>query len=274
MSNLTHDQLLDAVRRAIVPRNPQMHWVVDNLLFLHVGGSRLYGTHTADSDWDVRGVTLAPKSYWVGARTFEQAEAQVPELRLDIVIYDVRKWLHLTVNVNPNVVETLYVPADSPAVIRATPAWQWIAARTRTLISRRAHAGYHGYATSQLKKMMVKQANKTGRREIADAHGFDTKFAMHGFRLARQGIELLRTGTMTFPRPDADQLRRIRDGLVYVDSETCVADWEREAAELDQALGTSCLPEKADFEAYDRLLIDIYDRLVAPAGNGTAVLHG
>jgi uncharacterized protein len=274
MTNLTNDQLLDAVRRAIVPRNPEMAWVVDNLLFLHIGGSRLYGTHTADSDWDIRGVTLAPKSYWVGARTFEQAEAKVPELGLDIVIYDVRKWLHLTVNVNPNVVETLYVPQGSPAVIRSAASWEWIAARTRPLISRRAHAGYHGYATSQLKKMMVKQRNKTGRREIADAHGFDTKFAMHGFRLARQGIELLRTGTMTFPRPDAGDLRRIRDGLVYAQSEMCVADWEREAAELDHALPTSCLPEKADFEAYDRLLIDIYDRLVAPAGNGSPILMG
>lgn len=269
MDMLDQAQLLDAVRRAVVPRNPEMAWVVDNLLFLHVGGSRLYGTHTPDSDWDVRGVTLAPKSYWVGARTFEQAEAQVPELGLDVVIYDVRKWLHLTVNVNPNVVETLYVPPSSPAVIHSSPAWEWIARRTRPLISRRAHAGYHGYATSQLKKMMVKQSNKTGRREIADAHGFDTKFAMHGFRLARQGIELLRSGTMTFPRPDAAQLRSIRDGIVYQDSETCVADWEREAAELDRALDESCLPEKADYAAYDQLLIDIYDRLVAP-GRDTA----
>jgi hypothetical protein len=264
MSVLENQHLLDAVRRAIVPRNPEMAWVVDNLLFLHIAGSRLYGTSTGDSDWDVRGVTLAPKSYWVGARTFEQAEAQVPEMGLDVVIYDIRKWLHLTVNVNPNVVETLYVPESGPAVIFSSPAWKWIAARTRPLISRRAHAGYHGYALSQLKKMMVKQANKTGRREIAEAHGYDTKFAMHGFRLARQGAELLRTGAMKFPRPDADQLRNIRDGLVYPDSESCIAAWELEAAQLDRAMEESCLPEKADFAAYDQLLIDIYDRFVAP----------
>jgi hypothetical protein len=263
MNNFSQEQLRGAVRQAIIPRNPEMAWVVDNLLFLHVAGSRLYGTNTGDSDWDVRGVTLAPKSYWVGARTFEQAEAQVPEAGLDVVIYDLRKWLHLTVNVNPNVVETLYVPESGPAVICSNPAWKWIAARTRPLISRRAHAGYHGYALSQLKKMMVKQANKTGRREIADAHGYDTKFAMHGFRLARQGAELLRTGAMTFPRPDAEQLRKIRDGLVYPDSETCIAGWEQEAAELDCAMEESCLPDKADFDAYDQLLIDIYDRLVA-----------
>jgi hypothetical protein len=264
MSPYSHQQLLEAVRRAIVPRNTEMAWVMDNLLFLHIAGSRLYGTNAVDSDWDVRGVTLAPKSYWVGARSFEQVETQMPEAGLDVVIYDLRKWLHLTVNVNPNVVETLYVPESGPAVICSSPAWEWIAARTRPLISRRAHAGYHGYALSQLKKMMVKQANKTGRTEIARAHGFDTKFAMHGFRLARQGAELLRTGTMTFPRPDAEELRRIRDGLAYQDSETCIADWEREASKLDRALEESCLPEKADFDAYDRLLIDVFDRIVAP----------
>ena len=262
MRHLSQSQILDAVRAVMIPRNPQMAWVLDNLLFLHIAGSRLYGTHTPDSDWDIRGVTLAPKSYWVGARTFEQAEAQVPEEAMDIVIYDLRKWLHLTVNVNPNVVETLYVPTTAGAAILSTPDWEWIAARTRPLISRRAHAGYHGYATSQLKKMLTKQTNKTGRREIAEAHGFDTKFAMHGFRLARQGAELLRTGTMTFPRPDAEDLRRIRDGIKYKDSETCIAAWEREAAELDRALTESTLPEKPDFDAYDRLLIDVFDQLV------------
>ena len=262
MRHLTRSDILDAVRAVIIPRNPQMAWLMDNLLFLHVAGSRLYGTSTPDSDWDISGVTLAPKSYWVGARTFEQAEAQVPDEGMDIVIYDLRKWLHLTVNVNPNVVETLYVPIQSEATIFAAPAWEWISARTRPLISRRAHAGYHGYATSQLKKMLTKQTNKTGRREIADAHGFDTKFAMHGFRLARQGAELLRTGTMTFPRPDAQDLRRIRDGIKYKDSETCIAYWEREAADLDQALAESCLPEKPEFDEYDRLLIDVYDDLV------------
>jgi hypothetical protein len=263
---MTRDQLLTLTRDALIPRNPELSWVLDpqNLLFLHLSGSRLYGTDTAGSDWDIRGVTVAPKSYWVGARTFEQTQAQVPELGLDIAIYDFRRWLHLTVNVNPNVVETLYVPHDSDAVLYMNRDW-WpkLVGRIKPLINRRAHAGYHGYATSQLKKMLTKQSNKTGRRELTDEFGLDTKFVMHGFRLARQGAELLRTGHMTFPRPDADNLRAIRDGKVYRDSETAVADWEKEAAVLDAALAQSVLPEKGDFQAQNQLLMDVYDGLAS-----------
>jgi hypothetical protein len=269
---MTHEELLSAVRDIIVPRNPEQAWVVDNLLFLHISGSRLYGTHTDASDWDVRGVTVAPKSYWVGARTFEHVEAQMPECGLDIVIYDLRKWLQMAINVNPNVVETLYVQPDSGNALHVAEAWHWIRGRTLPLISRRAHAGYHGYATSQIKKMVVKQGNKTGRRDLVEQFGFDSKFAMHGFRLARQGLELLTTGTMTFPRPDASWLRQIRDGRIYAAHETerCIADWEAEAARLDAALETSVLPVKSDLAEHDRLLTDVYDRLV----HGTAAEVG
>jgi len=263
---MTRDELLNHTRAALLPRNPELEWVLapENLLFLHLSGSRLYGTNTAESDYDVRGVTVAPKSYWVGARTFEQTQAQVPELGLDIAIYDFRRWLHLTVNVNPNVVETLYVPVDSDLVLQMNRQW-WpkLVGRIKPLINRRAHAGYHGYATSQLKKMLTKQSNKTGRKELTEAYGLDTKFVMHGFRLARQGAELLRTGNMTFPRPDAQQLRAIRDGKVYRDSETAIADWEKEAAVMDQALAESVLPEKADFAEQNRILMDVYDELAS-----------
>ncbi len=108
--------------------------------------------------------------------------------------------------VNPNVVETLFVDDASPCTLLTTGRWQYIRGEAMALLNQRAHAGYHGYATSQLKKMIVKQSNKSGRRDIAEALGFDLKFAAHGFRLASEGAELLRTGTITFPRPDRDHL--------------------------------------------------------------------
>jgi hypothetical protein len=265
MTNPTHANLVDAIRRHVVSHNPEQAWVVDHLAFLHVGGSTLYGTNTPDSDLDVRGVTIPPKSFWVGARSFEQLEAKLPGHNAEVVIFDVRKWLRLTVAVNPNVVETLFVGDDHPCAILTTDPWRHIRTETVPLLNQRAHAGFHGYATSQLKKMMVKQSNKTGRREIADAFGFDLKFAAHGFRLARQGAELLRTGRMTFPRPDAEHLRAVRFGRVYGpgDVDRCVADLVAATEELDRAYAETVLPPKVDFERYDRLLIHIYDEYVA-----------
>lgn len=264
---MTSQEISSFVKDRILSNNPEQSWVWDNLLFLHLAGSRLYGTSSDSSDWDVRGVTLAPKRFWVGAHTFEQMEIQLPESGMDIVIYDFRKWLHLTVNCNPNVIETLYVTRPEH-ILHSREPWPSLVPRIKKLISRRTHSGFHGYATSQLKKMMTKQANKTGRREIADAFGFDTKFAMHGFRLAAQGRELLLTGEIQFPRPDAAWLRAVRDGEVYgpTEADRCIADWEEAASKLDAALERSILPAKADMGAYDDLLIEVFDRWV----NGAA----
>jgi hypothetical protein len=270
----TYSNLLDRIRRHVVSNNPEQAWVIDNLAFLHVGGSTLYGTATDTSDLDVRGVTIAPKSFWVGARHFEQLEATLPpgdpavggRREVEVVIYDVRKWLHLAVAVNPNVVETLFVEDDSPFAIVATDAWRHVRSETKPLLNQRAHAGFHGYATSQLRKMMVKQSNKTGRREVSDEFGFDLKFASHGFRLASQGAELLRTGKITFPRPDREHLAAVRYGKVYGpgDMDRCIADLSAATAELDRAFAETVLPPKCDFDRYDRLLMYIYDRFVAP----------
>lgn len=262
--NPAHAHLLRGLRERIISANPEQGWIIDNLAVLHIGGSTLYGTSTPQSDLDLRGIAIAPKSYWVGARRFESLERQSPEEDVDIVIYDIRKWLNLTVAVNPNVVETLFVADDSDCMVLTTDAWRCIRAETLSLLNLRAYAGYHGYTTSQLKKMVVKQSNKTGRREISDEFGFDLKFASHGFRLARQGAELLRTGRITFPRPDREHLAAVRFGKVYGpgDLDACVRDLEAAIQELDAAYAISILPEKADFERYDRLLMEIYDRYV------------
>jgi hypothetical protein len=266
--NPRHADLLDAIRREMLAQNPEQAWVVDRLAFLHVGGSTLYGTNTPDSDLDVRGVVIAPKSYWVGAQRFELLEAKLPEVNAEVVIYDLRKWLRLTVAVNPNVVETLFVDDDHPCTIVSSDAWRHVRSETLPLLNRQAHAGFHGYATSQLKKMVIKQSNKTGRREIADEFGFDLKFAAHGFRLAGQGAELLRTGRITFPRPDRDFLRAVRLGEVYApgDLDRCVADLVAASQDLDRALAETVLPQKADFERYDRLLVHMYEHFVASGG--------
>ena len=215
MVNPAHAPLLDALRRHVLSNNPEQAWVIDRLAFLHVGGSTLYGTDTPDSDLDLRGVAIAPKSFWVGARQFERLELKLPDVNAEVVVFDLRKWLRLAVAVNPNVVETLFVADDSPFTVVTTDAWRHVRAEAIALLNRQAHDAFYGYATSQLKKMMVKQSNKTGRREISDEFGFDLKFAAHGFRLARQGAELLRTGRMTFPRPDREFLRAgaLRQGL-------------------------------------------------------------
>jgi hypothetical protein len=50
--------------------------------------------------------------------------------------------------------------------------------------------------------------------DAKDAQGVDTKAISHAVRVANQAIELLQTGNITFPRPEAEHLKDIRFGRV------------------------------------------------------------
>ena len=56
-----------------------------------------------------------------------------------------------------------------------------------------------------------KNRNET-RGDLEEAHGYDTKHAMHLVRLLRMGVEALRDEEIVVKRPDAEELLAIRDG--------------------------------------------------------------
>ena len=51
------------------------------------------------------------------------------------------------------------------------------------------------------------------RRELEEMYQYDTKAAYHLFRLMTEGKELLLTGNITFPLPNAEEIRAIKNGL-------------------------------------------------------------
>lgn len=78
-------------------------FVRKNLIYETVVGSTAYGLNTPESDVDVKGVTIPPKEYYFGMRTFEQQECGK-----DHVIYSLRKFVKLARDCNPNIIEMLY----------------------------------------------------------------------------------------------------------------------------------------------------------------------
>jgi hypothetical protein len=55
------------------------------------------------------------------------------------------------------------------------------------------------------------------RANLEAKYGYDCKHAAHLFRLIGEGIELLTTGQITFPRPSAEDLLAIRHGKYTYD---------------------------------------------------------
>jgi hypothetical protein len=68
--------------------------------------------------------------------------------------------------------------------------------------------GYLGYLRGQKERLLGTRGQKRVHRpELDEAHGFDTKYAMHAARLGYQGLELLETGFLTLPMPEPDRSR-------------------------------------------------------------------
>jgi hypothetical protein len=96
------------------------------------------------------------------------------------------------------------------------------------------------------------------RPELIEAHGFDTKYAMHVARLGLQGIELLSTGRLTLPmaEPDRGRVMAIRRGDVPLDEALAeIDDIERR---LLAAVEASPLRDEPDYERVNAFLVDTY----------------
>jgi len=123
--------------------------VRENTIYYARHGSHAYGTNIATSDEDFRGVAVAPKSHVIGfAHTFEQQETKGHE---DSVIFDLRKFMSLAAECNPNVIEVLFV--DDSDVLECTEAGRLILDNRDLFLSKKAKHTFSGYALSQLKRI-------------------------------------------------------------------------------------------------------------------------
>lgn len=78
-----------------------------------VTGSRAYGTNLPDSDYDEKGIAVIPDiRYYFGFHKFEQKDSGWSD-GADRQIYDVRKFIHLALKCNPNIIKLLFTPQSN-----------------------------------------------------------------------------------------------------------------------------------------------------------------
>jgi predicted nucleotidyltransferase len=240
-------------------------------------GSTLHGLHHGgQDDRDEMAVFVEPPEYLLGlARArgirgglygFEHfVERTQPEgVRsgpgdLDLVAYSLRKYVRLVLKGHPTILLLLFVP-DEQLLVK-TKLGEELRALRPALISRRAGRGYMGYLRGQKQRLLgVRGQKRVNRPELVEAHGFDTKYAMHAARLGYQGLELLETGWLTLPmsEPERSRVMAIRTGERSF--EEAIEEIDEVERQLAEALERTSLPPEPDRERVNSFLVDAYRR--------------
>lgn len=125
-----------------------LDWLKDRTLVLMKHGSMAYGTNTPTSDIDIKGVAVQPRSYDFGfTDTFEQADKGFGEF--DCCVYELRKFMKLAADCNPNVIELVWINDW----IYVTKAWEKLYNARELFLSQNAKHRFSGYAMAQLKRI-------------------------------------------------------------------------------------------------------------------------
>ncbi len=175
-------------------------------ILICLAGSKSYGTNIHSSDTDYRGVmSFGVDDYLSPFEPKEQVIWKNEAVNAEGTIFELKKFIRLACQGNPNVVETLF--AEDDRVVLKTEAGQILLANRDLFLTQRLRHSLVGYSVGQLKK--IKTQGEPGFLMPANL-----KDAMHLVRLLKMGEEVLLTGKLNVFRPDAAELLKIRAGLV------------------------------------------------------------
>ena len=199
----------------------------DTTILLVEVGSTAHGTGIpGGEDYDQLGVVVERPSEVVGLdergfRTVMQ-RTQTEGTRsgpgdIDRTLYSLRRFVRLAASGNPSILMALWAPVD-----HATAEGRELQGLGEAFVGRHVVPRYRGYMQSQARRLLGTRGGGHGRRgggrreELVEAHGYDTKYAMHCARLGFQCQELLTTGELQLPvrGEPADWLRAVRRGEV------------------------------------------------------------
>lgn len=114
------------------------------LLLECISGSKAYGLNTPQSDTDLKGVFVLPKSMFYGLETLEQVNNESN----DEVYYELRRYVDLLLKNNPNILELLASPEDS--ILYKHPIMDHL--KPEHFLSKLCNQTFAGYAIAQIKK--------------------------------------------------------------------------------------------------------------------------
>lgn len=122
--------------------------ISDTILYCRAG-SHAYGTNLPSSDEDFRGVFIPDENYYLGLLKVEQVETN--QNGKDVVVYELRKYLQLAADCNPNILELVF--CDESDVLHCSEEGRILRENRENFLSKKARFTFSGYAMSQLKRI-------------------------------------------------------------------------------------------------------------------------
>ena len=119
----------------------------DYIMFEATVGSHAYGTNLPTSDIDTRGIFRLPPTQHLSLIPIIE---EVGDEKQDIKYYELKKFIELAKDCNPNIIEMLFLEDDLIKI--KTPAMQHLLDHKHLFISKKAYHTHVGYAYSQIEK--------------------------------------------------------------------------------------------------------------------------
>ena len=178
---------------------------------------------------------------------------------VDLVMYSLRKYLHLAAKGNPTVLLPLFAPEDS--VLKSTRLGRELREMRHRFLSQQAGRRFLGYMYGQ-RERMVSGRKLPNRPELVAEHGYDTKYAAHALRLAYEGLEVVRDGTLTLPMPPVprEHVLTVKRGEMPLD--LVLYDINRLSVQIEGHLDhrVTPLPAQPDWDELSRWSVKAHAR--------------
>jgi predicted nucleotidyltransferase len=149
--------------------------VEQNKILQVVVGSQTYGTSTPESDTDYTGILIAPKRYYLGLDKLEEVDCSVISKRedgkndkdaIDSKFYELRKFIKLAIENNPNILEILFTPKDK--IVFSNEFGALLLKNAELFPHKGLKQKFLGYSFSQKHKMLIKTSNYTTLNQFND----------------------------------------------------------------------------------------------------------
>lgn len=243
-------------------------WLPTNTHYETIMGSEAYGVSSGSSDVDIYGFAIPHKN-----EVFPHLRGDIPgfgrqkqrfdqyhehhladpsgQKSYDVTVYGIVRYFQLAMENNPNILDSLFTPAT--CVLHVTRVGNMVRDNRKLFLHKGCWYRFKGYAYSQLHQTSFKNPQNSKRKELIDAHGYDTKFAYHGVRLLLEAEQILATKDLNLQR-DREQLKSIRLGE-WTEKE--IKKWaSAKTTSLEKLYAESDLPQGPDEPAIKSLLLN------------------